>query len=158
MKYLIVVDLQPAFITYPLGARIYEKCLNFIEQNRKNYDKIVALLYENDGSNKNMERLVHYSACKSSQEPCFIADKTIKHSGYFNTKLLKLNQEDTVDIIGFDTDACVLATAFNVFDSGCNFRIFKDLCWSSGGKVMHITGLAVMERNFGDAVTVSKEA
>lgn len=157
MKYLVVVDLQEAFITYPIGAKIHRDCLAYIEQHRKNYDAVIALIYENNGSNLNVERLLHYNACKQPQKVSFIADKIIKHAGYVNTSLLDLKSEDEVDIIGFDTDACVLSTAFSVFDIGCNFRILKDLCWSSGGKIMHYTGLAIMERNFGDAVTTSKE-
>ena len=156
MKYLVAVDIQPAFVTMPIGVKIYEKCLDYIEKHRNDYDKVIAVLYENDGSNPNMERLTYYSGCKSEQFPPFLADKVVKHAGYFNFNLLKFEPEDTVDIIGFDTDACVLSTAFNVFDMGCNFRVFKDLCWSSGGKIMHLTGLAVMERNFGIAITTSE--
>ncbi len=155
MKYLVAVDIQPAFVTMPVGVKIYERCLNYIETHRADYDKIIAVLYENDGSNPNMERLTHYSECKTSQKAQFTADKIVKHAGYFNFNLLHFKPEDTVDIIGFDTDACVLSTAFNVFDMGCKFRVLKDLCWSSGGKIMHLTGLAVMERNFGLSVTTS---
>lgn len=157
MKYLVAVDIQPAFVTLPIGEKIYNNCLKYIAEHRNDFDKVIAIIYENDGSNPNMERLTYYSGCKTPQEVAFKADKIIKHAGYFNFKLLHFKPEDEVVIIGFDTDVCVLSTAFNVFDMGCKFRVLKDLCWSSGGKIMHLTGLAVMERNFGIAVTTSRE-
>ena len=74
-------------------------------------------------------------------------------------KLLKeyprVSHLDQIDIIGFDTDACVLSAAFDVFNLGCNMRILTDLCWSSGGKKMHEAGLLVMKRQFGKACVTS---
>lgn len=156
MKYLVAVDIQPAFATTPIGQTIYNNCLNYIEVHRADFDGIIAVVYENDGSNPNMERLIHYDKCKAPQEAVFTADKVVKHAGYFNFNLLHFEPEDEIVIIGFDTDACVLSTAFNVFDMGCNFKVYKDLCWSSGGKIMHLIGLTIMERNFGIAITTSE--
>lgn len=156
MKYLVAVDIQQAFVKTPEAVNIYHRCIDYVLNHRDEYDKVIAVLYEDDGSNPNMDRLLAYNECKTEQKAPFNADEIVKHAGYFNCKLLKFNPEDEVHILGFDTDACVLATAFNVFDMGCDFKVFTDLCWSSGGKIMHLTGLEVMKRNFGKAVTTSR--
>lgn len=48
-------------------------------------------------------------------------------------------------LVGFETDACVLACAFSLWDSGLRPRILYDLCESP----LHAEGVAVARRQFG---------
>ena len=64
-----------------------------------------------------------------------------------------LRQEtDEIDIIGCDSDACVLATCFALFDGGYQFKILTPYIYSTGGDVMHNEAYDIMVRNFGKAV------
>ena len=54
-----------------------------------------------------------------------------------------------VDLMGVDTDQCVLATALALFDKGITPRILANCCASTAGPEMHKAGLAVMRRALG---------
>lgn len=55
-----------------------------------------------------------------------------------------------VELCGFDTDQCVLATALLLWDAGMAPRVLATLCSSSGGPDMHEAGLAITRRAIGD--------
>ena len=72
-----------------------------------------------------------------------------------NSKLFALLERcgiDKVDVCGFDTDACVLATVVGLFDAGYDVRVLGDACWSSSGNAAHRQGLDVMRRMLIDVV------
>ena len=157
MRYLLVIDLQKEFVKDSKGKKVYQECLEYIRSNKDKYHGIVAAVYENiPGDNPNMDRLLDWNECMDVLPLEFVANAAYTHSGYSIKEYPNVSQMDTIDIIGFDTDACVLSAAFDVFNLGCNMRILSDLCWSSGGAKMHKAGLLVMERQFGKAVTTSK--
>ena len=151
MKYLLVVDLQKEFVRDRQGQKVYDKCLQFIEDHRHEYQAVLACVYINQG-NPNMNRLVGWNEVKNPASLDFVPDATYMHAGYSIKEYPYVKPSDTIDIIGFDTDACVLCAAFDVFNLGCDMRILAEYCWSSGGKRMHEAGLRVMERQFGKAV------
>lgn len=55
-----------------------------------------------------------------------------------------------VEVCGFDTDQCVLASALLLWDAGFVPRVLAALCSSSGGADMHQAGLAITRRAIGD--------
>jgi nicotinamidase-related amidase len=57
---------------------------------------------------------------------------------------------EEVELCGFDTDQCVLATALQLWDLGIAPRVLAPLCSSSGGHEMHLAGLAMLRRAIGD--------
>jgi nicotinamidase-related amidase len=61
-------------------------------------------------------------------------------------KLKSLNLREIV-VCGVDTDACVLAALFSIFDAGIRARVKPEFCWSSGG--LHRMALKVIRRQFG---------
>ena len=153
MRYLLVVDLQKEFVKDRKGKAIYDKCLKFISNRRNEYDIVIAAVYRNDSDvNSNMGRLLNWTECKDVVPLEFIPDSSYIHTGYAIKEYPYVTSNDIIDIIGFDTDACVLAAAFDVFDLGCNMRVLTELCWSSGGRRMHDAGIAIMKRQFGKAV------
>lgn len=152
MKILLVVDLQIEFVKDPHGKMIYEKCLNFINTNRTRYDKVYAAYYRNQG-NENMLRYVRWNEMSETIQPLdFQADRLFPHSGYAVTEYPFEPGSDFVDVIGFDTDACVMNACFDLFNRNIAFRILADGCWSSGGEKYHQIGLEVMRRQFRDAL------
>lgn len=52
-----------------------------------------------------------------------------------------------VTVGGVDTDACVLAVMFSLWDSGIDCHIEPDVCWSSAG--LHDQALEIAFQQFG---------
>lgn len=61
----------------------------------------------------------------------------------------ELRRYRTVYLTGVDTDACVLATAYALFDAGVNVTVLTDLCWSAGGPDLHEAALTILRRQLG---------
>lgn len=61
--------------------------------------------------------------------------------------LLHEHNADSAVVVGFDTDACVLATAFALFDAGVIPYIDSRGCDSSGGTELHDAALAIAARS-----------
>ncbi len=151
MKYLLIVDLQKEFAIGEKGVEVYNKCIEFVKEHSSDYDSTIACVYVNI-DNPNMQRLVQWDGCKSIQGLDFDADKYFQHSGYSIGAYDSIVYNDEVDVIGFDTDACVLNACFDLFNIGCKLRILTDYVYSSGGQNYHIAGLMIMKRQFGRAV------
>lgn len=56
---------------------------------------------------------------------------------------------ENVWMCGLDTESCVLATSFSVFESGLTPWIITDACASHAGGQVHEAGLLVADRNIG---------
>lgn len=61
--------------------------------------------------------------------------------------LLRGNNIDAALVVGFDTDACVLATAFSLFDAGIVPVIDSRGCATSGGAGAHEAALTIAALN-----------
>jgi len=62
---------------------------------------------------------------------------------------LKDLDAERIDIVGIDTDMCVLKVAMDVFDQGIRAVVLADACASTAGLQAHLAGLAVLARNIG---------
>jgi len=63
--------------------------------------------------------------------------------------LARLKTYAKVGIAGVDTDACVFAATFNLWDEGVQPVILAEYCHSSGGHSFHQAALNIMQRQFG---------
>ena len=54
-----------------------------------------------------------------------------------------------INIVGIDTDMCVLKIAMDVFDLGIEPIVLVDCCASTAGLQAHLAGLAILSRNIG---------
>lgn len=151
MNYLLAVDVQKEFAKGMAGKAAYNRMLNYIKKAQLTYDAVYAAIYQNTG-NKNMIRLVHWDEMHQVDSLEFRPDEFWTHGGYSILKYPWFTQNDMVTVIGFDTDACVLSTCFDLFNNDINFRVIADGCFSSGGKAMHRCGLEIMDRQFKNAV------
>ena len=147
MKVLLVVDLQPEFRD---NDGQYERILEFVKTT-KDYDKIIATQCFNLSSSPFIKYGCWYD-CQGKVEdleftPYFILAK----STYGLTDYTLLNEEWEYDIIGFNTDGCVLKIAFDMFDKGYNFRVLSQYCYCSTGIEAHTSGKAVLRNNLGTA-------
>lgn len=62
---------------------------------------------------------------------------------------LKRSRRKEVEIVGIDTDICVLKIAMDVFDLGIKPIVLTDCCASTLGSQAHLAGLAILSRNVG---------
>jgi nicotinamidase-related amidase len=62
-------------------------------------------------------------------------------------EILRRHGVKEVTVTGVDTDACVLAVMFSLWDNGIDCHIIPDLCWSSAG--LHKEAVKIAEQQFG---------
>ena len=155
MKILFVVDLQKQFKD---ENGKYDKCLKFIEENKDNYDSIVATVFTQDlygVRNPNFVRNLNYTDCaKSSKEDLEFYDKSTRvvfKNGYGVPSVCFADNDDIIDVIGCDTDACLLACCFQLWDTHKNFRVLTDYIYSVGD-VDGDYALRLLKRNFGKCI------
>lgn len=153
MEYLLAVDVQREFVKGSVGKRVYDRVIDFLHKMTPYYT-VVAPVYQNK-TNPNMNRLLGWNEMQGIMPLDFKPEYFYLHSGYSIKEYLNFQPRDTVDVIGFDTDACVLSACFDLFNAGVNFRILADGCWSSGGKELHQAALKIMERQFGKALDLN---
>jgi nicotinamidase-related amidase len=156
---LVIVDLQRGFVV-PETAPSVPTIVRFIDRARDQYAVVIATRFINrPGSLYETERDWH--AMMSGDEVDVLpeiarsADLVITKHGLApdpEAFLLPLRERAvrTVDLCGFDTDQCVLATALLLWDAGFAPRLVAELCSSSGGPDMHEAGLAIARRAIGD--------
>lgn len=71
--------------------------------------------------------------------------------------LVRLLHGNTMTYIaGWESDACVLGTYFDLFDKGVPFRIVTD-CIASERQNAHEAALVIMNRNFGKVTLIKSE-
>ncbi len=83
------------------------------------------------------------------------AEHTLDHAGYGPdprdvdelVQHVRARGIDRAVVMGFDTDACVLATAFALWDRGLATTIDARGCASSGGQDMHHAALRIARRS-----------
>lgn len=147
MKILLVVDLQPEFRD---NDGEYERILEFVKTT-KDYDKIIATQCFNFSDSAFIKYECWYDCQGKLKELEFRPYFIIAKSTYGLTDYTLLNKEWDYDIIGFNTDACVLKIALDMFDMGYNFRVLTQYCYSSEGLESHLRGKEVLKANLGKA-------
>jgi nicotinamidase-related amidase len=151
---LIIVDVQNCFITEE-NKDLPKK----ISKRIPNYHEVIFTRFVNhDGSNFAAHG---YHKCKNEHESSIHQDLAeiakerkvfTKHTfSAFKAKgiieYLKEKGIDEVHICGTDTDACVMASAYEAFDLGFRVRPIYELCASCNGREFHEAGKKILERN-----------
>lgn len=155
-KAIIIIDVQNYFVN-KLTRLIPEKIVKHI--NKADYDYVVFTKFINkEGSN--FFKLLNWGKMLSGQET-EIHNSLIKLAGKNNvfTKnsysifkarglndFLKKNKVGALFLCGIDTEACVLASAFEAFDLGFDVKIIKELCFSHSGKSLHNFALKIIDQ------------
>ena len=154
---LLVVDLQPEF--KDKDGR-YEKILEFVKTSKSKYEYVIATVFENE-EGSNFVKYLNWSGCMPPiKELDFDADVVISKSCYGLMDdfeyyfLIDGHSSDTYhyDIIGFDTDSCVLKVALDLFDRGYDINVLTDYCYSSEGLDRHNLGITMLKNLCGSVV------
>lgn len=147
---LIVVDLQRAFNPSP-------QLVSGIQDILSKYDIIVATQFLNKKWSL-FETELNYKECQFGSteseivvplRPKNVFDRYSYGLQPAHIERLREYPVQRWDICGCDTEACVLATCYNLWDNGIKFRVLKELCASSGGEQTHQAALTIMKRSFG---------
>ena len=158
---LIVIDVQNYFLNSST-RHLPEKIAKFISKNKNEFDFILFTKFVNS-KKSNFRRFFNWRKCHSSPDTDIAAvlskfvNKNKKNvfvkntfSAFKSKKLiafLKNKKINTVHLCGTDSDACVLASAFDAFDLGFSAHVIKELCASCNGDSYDKLGKAVIERN-----------
>lgn len=152
---LLIIDVQRGFIN-----EYTKEIPSLIEQEQAKYDFVWAakLEYVEDSPFIKIRKHSGFSRIENPEELAFTPHsntKTIIKHGYSSATKelideLVTNNIKQIDLMGVDTDQCVLATALALFDIGITPRVIIDRCASTGGPDAHDAGLAVMRRALGD--------
>ncbi len=152
---LLVVDVQSYFMK-DAPKDLPQRIVN--HQKALNYDHVVFATFKNE-PDSNFVKLMKWDKCdtdKDTQLPdefseLVVDDNVFTRAAYsvFKTTnlhdyLQKMKVERLV-LCGVDSDACVLATAFEAFDLGYHVKIGFDLTYSSNE--LHKAAQLIAERN-----------
>ena len=61
-----------------------------------------------------------------------------------------LNYIEEIYLCGIDTEACILKTAFDLFEKEYDVYVLKDYCASTLGVKRHNNAIAILKRNIGE--------
>lgn len=147
---LLVIDIQKEFKD-KTGEK-YKKVINYINNNKDNYDLIIGTFFKNEYPS-NFDKKLHWDGCKNASVDSveYNYNYLCKKSTYIFDIDNLFSKNDKITLIGCDTDACIFVNAANLFDKGYDFRILTDYIYSTSNFDENVT-INILKRNFGDCV------
>ena len=160
-RVLIVIDVQKYFLTDETKP-IVKNIRDYLTKQSSQYTSIYFTIFRNDPRSP-LWQVSGWKGCTGSPDTD-ICDEIKKFSNaknlfYKNTLSavkvpqirdgLKGNAISEVHLCGFDTDCCVLATAYDLFDQGIKPVIIENLSWSTSEEKLHSAAIQIVKRNIG---------
>lgn len=157
-KILLIIDVQQFFTnTYTYGTA--KNIVQYIEQHKQAYDDILFTVFKNH-RNSSFALQLDWHKCKVGEDlklddvflPYLREDNLFTKSTYsiFKNKAFRdaigTKEEVCFDICGTDTNACVLASAFDGFDLGYRINVLGDLCASHSGNIFHDAAIQILDK------------
>ena len=157
---LVVVDVQYLFAkTADPEGRVTGYIADHID--RGGYGKLIATRFVNrPGSLADTELgytlgMAGDPATRTLPAITRRVEYTVDHTGYAPQSgdmdiLVKQAQDHDIKravVMGFDTDACVLSTAFALWDRGMPVAVAERGCASSGGRSLHEAAITIARRS-----------
>jgi nicotinamidase-related amidase len=148
MEPLIIVDLQKAFPVPP-------KLVAGIRRYARRFERRIFTRFENPANSVFRKLLKQRCCAPGTRDTALLIEPTngdlvITKRGYGleprDIRRIKALGAERVTVCGIDTDACVLAVMFSLFDAGIDCRVKPDLCWSSSG--LHQPALKIIKAQF----------
>lgn len=161
-KALIVIDVQKGFINKNTKDVVL-KIKKYISRNKNKYDLVVFTQYKNHKDSNFVKNLDWYGFMSKDETDLvdeiseFVNKENIfvkyTYGSFVDNKLynlLKKHKIEKVELVGFDTENCVLTFARDAFDRGMEVVVLKDLCASHSNKKLHKAALEIIEDNIGE--------
>ena len=158
---LIVIDVQKYFLTDETKT-IVKKISDYLKNNSQKYSAIYFTVFKND-SNAPLWKISGWKDCVNSPDInlCDEIKEFTNNENLFYKNILSAikvpqiiqeinkNKISEVHLCGFDTDCCVLATAYDLFDQGIKPVVLEDLTWSTSEEKLHKPAIQMFKRNIG---------
>ena len=156
MKNILIIDMQKGFINKN-NSFLIEKINDYLALN--NFENIFYTKYINTPQSP-FVKILNWNGMLTVEDQKIVVNQLpnsmcFVKTGYgLTTEMISKIKEKNIteiEICGTDTDACVLAIAYNLFDNNIKPIIIKDLCSSSStNKLIHKNSLEIMKRSFGE--------
>ena len=136
-KVLLIVDMQNGFITKPNYKNLQSKINGLIKLD--DYDNYIFTKFINKDESLYEKKLNWFklkseesqTICVDIPENSFILEKYGYGLNNEQINQIKALNIDSIDICGLQTDACVYAIAFQLFDNGIFPNILINYCQTS---------------------------
>ena len=148
MKALVIVDLQAAL---PIPSRLLAE----IKTHADSYPCRVFTRFINPEGSLFRRKLKMQDCSPGSLDTRLLLvpreeDLVLEKEGYGlrPDHIVRMTARGIkqADMCGVDTDACVLAVMFSLFDGGIPCSVIPHLCWSSSG--LHAEAVRIMDSQF----------
>lgn len=160
-KALIVIDVQKYFFNDKTKI-VIDNIQKYLKHNTGKYSNIFFTVFKNDPKSP-LWKILDWNGCTKSPETDVckeITEFTNKNNLFYKNRLsafkvpqikevLEQNMVSEVDLCGFDTDCCVMATAYDLFDAGIKPVILENLTWSTSKENLHEAAIQMIKRNIG---------
>lgn len=155
-KVLIIIDVQNEFVNHET-----EPVVQFIARllDDEHWDLVIQSRWENCSGSQYETRLGYYAGYSSQSEPFLKppGGQIFSRTTYscVNDKLLKLiSKDDDIYVTGLETDACVMATLFDLWDLGYRFHVYEKGVGTTAGDFQE-AALGMIRRQFGKNTVIS---
>ncbi len=157
-KALIVIDVQKYFIdenTKEIPLKIAE----YIKNERDMFDFVIFQKFVNN-ENTPFYKLFNWKDMMGSPETDFCDEiEEINHKLFERStrsclrndefkRFLEENEVNEVFLCGFNTDECVISTAFDACDLGYRINVIERLCATYNGKEYHEAAIKLLREQF----------
>ena len=151
-KYLLVVDVQNDFVTGSLGSEDAQAVLENICRKVENFDGVVLFTrdtHQADYLETQEGRYLPVEHCIEGTEcGCVIYDKPAFgniNMGSDIKSLYKLNDIESIELIGLDTDICVISNALIIKASAPELPVYVDSsCCAGSTRERHNEAIDIM--------------
>lgn len=157
---LVLVDLQAGFVRDDPGLQdVAERAAEFARAHADDYALVAASRFRNEEGSAYW-RLVGHDMVDEDEVALVPAVEELgglvvdapTYSSATPELVQRLQELGVVEVhvCGIDTDQCVLATVFALFDAGFEPVVFEDLVQSASGLTCHDAGIVALRRAIGD--------
>ncbi|MBI4239666.1 cysteine hydrolase [Candidatus Uhrbacteria bacterium] len=154
---LIVIDVQNYFVN-DNTKMLPKKIAHCIENDT--FDFVVFTKFINK-ENSNFFKKFHWHKCTGSPDTdihavlaTFVDENNVFEKSTYSifkceelAQFLKHHNITKMFLCGIDTDACILASAYDGFDLGYDIEILEDLCLSHHGEELNNSALTIIKKN-----------
>ena len=162
---LIVIDIQKGLIS-KLSDKLPSRIQSYIEEHGKDYALIIYTQFKNRRGSSFVKYL-HWDEFMGEGQTAivdelrsFVNRKNLfvkyTYGSFVDGKVLnalKKHKISGVDIVGIDTENCVLTFARDAFDRGFSVRVLKNMCASHIDAKLHRAALEIIKENIGEVVS-----